>query len=270
GIRPVDMYSEGDLLFVANLFSDSVSVIDSLSGKVTTEIRLDTAETQAERLPLKERGEQLFFDSRLSLEGWMSCHSCHTDGHANGMLNDNFSDDSFGTPKRVLSLLGVTDTGPWAWNGETPTLEKQVRNSVLNTMRGKEIDDQSVSAMVAFMKTLKLPRLMPDPTSDDSIASEIARGKKLFNSRNCVNCHAPPAFTTAKSYDVGLTDANGTKRFNPPSLRGAAFRTRFLHDGRASSVQDVLGRHKHQADENLTEEEVASIEAYLKSLVFSH
>ena len=48
----------------------------------------------------------------------MSCHSCHTDGHTNGQLNDNLSDfKTFGAPKRVLSLLGKRDTMPLAWNG---------------------------------------------------------------------------------------------------------------------------------------------------------
>ena len=37
----------------------------------------------------------------------MSCHSCHTDGHTSGRLADTLGDDTFGTPKRVLSLLGL-------------------------------------------------------------------------------------------------------------------------------------------------------------------
>ena len=81
-----------------------------------------------------------------------------------------------------------------------------------------------------------------------------------------MNCHAPPFFTTPKSYDVGLDDANGEKHFNPPSLRGAAFRSRFFHDGRATSIGDVLGRHKHQTDEELTEEDIERITVYLMSL----
>ena len=270
GSRPVDvvMASSGTMC-VANQFDDSITVFNSMKMLQAKGSIQDAAATtislgEQSEPTLAQQGEKLFFDGQLSHDGWMSCHSCHTDGHTNGMLNDNFSDDSFGTPKRVLSLLGVAGTGPWAWNGETATLEKQVRNSVLNTMRGKELDGESVEAIVAFMKTLKLPRLKPDHTSHNST---IVRGEKLFDTRGCVNCHAPPTFTTAKSYDVGLKDANGTKRFNPPSLRGAAFRTRFLHDGRADSIRDVLGRHKHQAEERLKKDEIAAIAAYLESLV---
>ena len=57
-------------------------------------------------LSAAERGEDLFYDARLSLQGWLSCHSCHTDGHSSGKLADTFSDTTFGTPKRILSLLG--------------------------------------------------------------------------------------------------------------------------------------------------------------------
>ena len=83
-----------------------------------------------------DRGELLFYDARLSHDRWMSCDSCHTDGHTNGLLNDNQGDGSFDAPKRVLSLLGVGDTAPWAWNGSVDDLEAQVRKSVQTTMHG--------------------------------------------------------------------------------------------------------------------------------------
>ena len=69
-----------------------------------------------------ERGEQLFFSARLSHANWFSCHSCHVDGHTNGGRSDTFGDDTRGAPKRVLSLLGVRETGPWGWNGKKATL----------------------------------------------------------------------------------------------------------------------------------------------------
>jgi YVTN family beta-propeller protein len=113
-------------LFVADTFSDSVSVIEPKSPKRATQISLGPQP----KLSPPQSGEMLFYDSRLSHDGWMSCHSCHTDGHSNGQLNDNLSDGSFGESKRVLSLLGVSETGPWAWNGQVKTLEEQVTSSI--------------------------------------------------------------------------------------------------------------------------------------------
>ena len=99
-------------------------------------------------------GELLFHSARLSHDGWMSCHSCHTDGHTNGLLNDNLGDNSFDAPKRVLSLLGVADTAPWGWNGGMHDLAEQVRKSVRTTMRGPELSDEQTAALVAYLRTL--------------------------------------------------------------------------------------------------------------------
>src|SRR5690606_13584608 len=78
----------------------------------------------------EERGEALFYDGRLSMDGWMSCNSCHTDGHTTGLRNDNLGDDTFGAPKRILSLLGARNTEPYAWNGNSWSLALQMQKSV--------------------------------------------------------------------------------------------------------------------------------------------
>src|SRR5581483_1844522 len=95
--------------YVANMFSDSISIVDLQAVRLAGGIPLAAA---TPKLTSLARGEMLFFDASLSFESWFSCHSCHSDGHSNGRLNDNLSDGSFGTPKRVLSLLGAKDTGP--------------------------------------------------------------------------------------------------------------------------------------------------------------
>src|SRR5262249_25769365 len=113
GKRPIAVVisPDGRVAYVANQFSDSISVVDLSKAKLAAEIALGP---QPELLA-NDRGEMLFYDARLSHDGWMSCNSCHTDGHTNGLLVDTLGDGSFGTPKRVLSLLGVRDTAPYAW-----------------------------------------------------------------------------------------------------------------------------------------------------------
>ena len=53
-------------------------------------------------------------------------------------------------------------------------------------------------------------------------------------------CHAPPTFTAEGRYDVGLDDAVGNRRFNPPLLQGVGLREPYLHDGRAATLEDVF------------------------------
>src|SRR5207248_10565931 len=127
-----------------------ISVVDLRIPKVVAEVSLGASAV----LQAHERGEMLFFDARLSFDAWYSCHSCHSDGHSNGRLNDNFTDGSFGTPKRVLSLLGVKDTGPLAWNGKMADLEAQVRTSVTSTMQGPAPSVEQVRDLTAFLRTL--------------------------------------------------------------------------------------------------------------------
>jgi YVTN family beta-propeller protein len=261
GTRPMDLAAaKNGRLYVANMFADSISVIDA-TRKVATSISLG----EQPELTAAQQGEILFFDGRLSHDGWMSCHSCHTEGHSNERLNDNFSDGTFGTPKRVLSLLGVAETSPWAWNGETKSLEQQVKNSIEITMRGDAIDDDQVDAIVDFMHTLTIPQVTNSQPTEKIVAS-LARGKQLFESSGCITCHAPPVYTTPKSYDVGLVDAEGLKHFNPPSLRAVAHRANFFHDGRADSLHKVFTKYKHQVGEGLDAEQVESLTLFLNSL----
>jgi YVTN family beta-propeller protein len=261
GRGPIDVVASGNgRLFVACRFSDSISVIDIASARQIGSVPLGL---QREMSP-QERGEMLFYDSRLSHDGWMSCHSCHTDGHTSGQLNDNLSDGSFGAPKRVLSLLGAGDTGPWAWNGQLTSLEEQVQNSVTKTMQGAAPDEKDVAALVAYVKSLPPP---PPPTLTDAAElSRIDRGRELFHALNCQRCHTPPTYTSPLAYDVGLHDEAGNNRFNPPSLRGAAQRDVFFHDARATSLADIIIEHKHQLKRELTPAEADSLLQFLRSL----
>src|SRR5262249_46689393 len=78
----------GRRAYVANTFADSVSVVDLSGGKVEAEVALGP---KPEPGP-SDVGEQLFYDARLTHDAWFSCHSCHTDGHTNGLLSDTLGD----------------------------------------------------------------------------------------------------------------------------------------------------------------------------------
>ncbi len=264
GKRPTAIAVTGDAkrAFVANTFSDTISVVDLKERETSGEIALGPAY----KLSLAERGEQLFFDASLSHDSWMSCNSCHTDGHTNGLLNDNFSDASFGAPKRVMSLLGRAQTAPFAWNGSAKDLDTQIRNSISQTMQSDhDPKDGEVAAIAAYLETLQ-----PPPSIDEARGQQnpdaIARGRELFTSLKCSNCHAPPTYTTPKTYQVNLSDKLGNDRFNPPTLLGVGQRGPYFHDGRAKALADVLRTFGHQLDHELEDQELADLLAFLRSL----
>ncbi|MFT5527881.1 MAG: YVTN family beta-propeller protein [Pirellulaceae bacterium] len=264
GRRPVDAVIDDkqSLAYVANMFSESVSVVDLKTRHVRQHISLGATRY----LTLAEKGELLFHDGRLSHDSWMSCNSCHPNGHTNGMLNDNFSDGSFGAPKRILSLLGKAGTEPLAWSATTDSFEIQVRNSILKTMQGdRQPTNEEVLALTAFVKSLPAPpsvnalREAADPDS-------IERGREIFKQRRCSSCHTEPFYTSPRTYAVGLEDELGVAKFNPPSLRGLSQRRLYFHDNRAASLEDVFVVHKHRMNEPIADEKLRDLLAFLRSL----
>jgi cytochrome c peroxidase len=244
-------------VYVADSLDDTISVIEVESGRLLRTIALGP---RPELTP-PDRGERFFSDATLSHHGWMSCQSCHTDGHTDGQLADTLGDGSYGAPKLVPTLLGVGDTGPWAWNGSFDRLEEQVRQSIETTMRGASSPGGPVADLVAYLRTLK-----PPPGQAVAEDAHVERGREVFRDRGCVTCHVAPSYTSPGTYDVELVDEAGHRKFNPPSLRGIFRRDRFLHDGRAESLPDVFRRHHHPRSASMTASEIDDLVHFLKTL----
>ena len=257
GQRPTDLVSSSEgQLYVANMLADSISVIDIRGRTLLTEISLGPQP----QLTDADRGELLFYDATLSMQGWMSCHSCHSDGHTNGKVADTLGDGNYGAPKRVPSLFGVSDSGPWSWNGSMPALRDQIRKSLHTTLRASRVSEEQVHNLESFLQTLKPPTLPPagDPAS-------VSKGQQIFHQYRCHRCHAPPTYTSKANRDVGLSDEAGNHRFNTPSLRGVRHRPSFFHDGRARLLQDVFDRHRHPGLE-IPPQEIRYLMAFLSTL----
>ncbi|MBL62557.1 MAG: cytochrome C peroxidase [Opitutae bacterium] len=253
-------------VYFADLFGDAIRVIDVEKGTFSGSLSLGPTPKPG----LVQMGEALFHNSRLSLDGWYSCNSCHTSGHTSGMLNDNFDDFSFGTPKRIPSLLGTAETGPWTWNGLQGSLTLQVRQSLATTLLNGErkhghathLDQE---ALVSYLFTLPLPPPLSEARMEPP-NDLVTKGKLLFSKLGCNECHRQPLLTSPDEYDVGLHDEAGVKEFNPPSLHGVSQRDRFFHDGSARSFTEVLDRFGHPDGGNLTRKQLDQLIAYLRTL----
>jgi YVTN family beta-propeller protein len=263
GRRPTAVVPSPDGLwaYVADSLDDTISVVEIATGLRPATISLGPRP----ELTAADRGERLFSSAKLSHDGWMSCHSCHTDGHSNSLLSDTLGDGSYGAPKRVPSLLGVAATGPWTWTGSIPRLEDQIRKSIDTTMHGVKPTDENVSDLAAYLNSLAPPsaEVMGIASGD---ASAIGRGREVFESRKCASCHVPPKYTSLERYDVGLHDEAGNREFNPPSLRAVSRRDSLLHDGRAGSLEDVFQNERHPRGLALTTREIADLVAFLRTL----
>ncbi len=263
GRRPSAVVSSPDglLAYVADSLDDTISLIEIATGLRSATIALGPRPEPT----AADRGERLFSSAKLSHDGWMSCHSCHTDGHTNSLLSDTLGDGSYGAPKRVPSLLGVAATGPWTWTGSIARLEDQIRKSITTTMHGAKPSDEQVSDLAAYLGSLAPPS--PEAPGIAAVdAPAVARGREVFASRKCASCHVPPEYTSPERFDVGLHDEMGNREFNPPSLRGVSRRDTLLHDGRAASLEEVFQKERHPRGLSLTIREIADLVTFLRAL----
>jgi YVTN family beta-propeller protein len=263
GRRPsaVTPSPDGSVVYVCDRLSDTVSVVEIKSGVRAATISLGSAPEPT----AASRGERLFYSAKLSHDGWMSCHSCHTDGHTNNLVSDTLGDGSYGAPKRVPTLLGVAATGPWTWTASMTRLEDQVKKSIATTMHGTKLASSQIAELTAYLATLSPPS-QRETQAETNRPERVLRGRAVFEDRKCGACHVAPEYTSPDRFDVGLRDEVGNHEFNPPSLRGAGIRDSFLHDGRARSLEEVFAKEKHPRGLLLEAKEITDLVSFLKTL----
>lgn len=183
-----------------------------------------------------ELGKKLFFDTRLSKTGMMSCETCHlpdkgwTDGKA---ISTRF-DGSMNT-RHTPTLLNVGYYKQWYWDGRAATLEGQVTAAwrgqmggdpdamamTLNGIEGYKNEFQKVfngpatganiaQALAAFVRTLKSENAPWDKYQQGdkaAVSEDVIKGFAVFSDSdkaNCTLCHLPPLFTDTLFHNVGV------------------------------------------------------------------
>lgn len=270
GGRPMGVAMSADqrTAFVANYSKNSVQEVDIQARAVVREIALG----EAPPATLARRGMEIFYDGQRSLDQWYSCHTCHYNGGVSSKAMDTFNDGSAMTMKTVPPLYNLRHTGPWTWHGWQTDLRDAMSKSFTTTMQGQPINDEDSAAVLAYFDSLRAaPNSFRRP--DGGLTEAAQRGEQLFRSSKaaCATCHSGDYFTDGKVHDVGLGAKEDRYRgFNTPSLLNVYRKVRFLHDGRAKTLDDVLtGDHapeKVAGEGPLTAEERADLIAYLKSL----
>jgi len=129
-------------------------------------------------------------------------------------------------------------------------------------MGGTNLADEDADDIEDFVDTI---RPVDTETSGQDDA-RIARGRELFESPEvaCSTCHSGPEYTDNLSHDMfGLTAVN------TPSLIGIDATAPYLHDGRASSLYELLPLSRGGAmgdTGGLSGDDLAALEAFLRTL----
>ena len=256
--RVVNPATDGDYKFPAKQFTSFEPRIVPLSS--------------APVLNAVRRGEILFHDGEASSESWHSCATCHPDARVDGM-NWDLLNDGTGNHKSTKSMVLAHKTPPCMALGVRANAEAAVAAGFVHIhfMPRQQSDYNDVDEYLKALVPVPGPAIQPDGTLSES----AKRGKRLFHSpkTGCASCHSGPYLTDLKMHDVGTEAHNdfGESEFDTPSLIEIHRTGPYLHDGRYTTLEDLLfkGLHgdlKGERLNQLTDQEKADLINYLLSL----
>lgn len=241
GKGPRGLVTVGGRIYAAQYFSDAVAVVDPLRENAPVG---SIALGPAPQLTLERRGELLFNDATICYQRWQSCASCHPDGRADALTWDLLNDGT-GSTKNTKSMLLAHRTPPAMSEGVRQTAEEAVRSGISHILFSDRPEDEP-AAIDAYLKSL---RPVPSPRLVDGRLSPAAeRGRKLFfgERANCARCHPAPLYTDLREHNVGSRGYyEHVTRFDTPTLLEVWRTAPYLHDGRYTTVRELLLEGKH-------------------------
>jgi YVTN family beta-propeller protein len=233
-------------------------------------------------------GKQIFYDAadtRVSLESYMACASCHNDGGQDGRVWD-FGQFSEGF-RNTIGLQGRGQGhGPVHWTAnfdEIHDFEIQIRNFGGGSGLMSDPDfaatadpfgapkaglSADLDALAAYVGSLTTAGDSPHRQSDGSLTPEAVTGKQVFMDAGCGNCHVGAAFTDSMfgvKHDVGTSKpiSGPHTAFDTPTLRGLWMTDPYLHDGSAATLADAIAAHTAVS---VDAGDVAPLVAYLEQI----
>lgn len=173
--------------------------------------------------------------------------------------------------------------------GDSAITEERMQNALAQYMRGMVSVNSKWDTAYAQVYDPSLPDKGLD-TPAPGLTEQEDRGRHLFmafpskGGLACAACHVPPSFAlTATSGGNGL-DAGETTVFKSASLKNVAKSATFMHDGRFSTLEEVVDHYATGVKDgpaldkrlrgpdglprvrNITPEDKAALVAFLKTL----
>jgi cytochrome c peroxidase len=174
--------------------------------------------------------------------------------------------DGKGNPKNTKSLLLAHRTPPAMASGVHPTAEAAVRSGIKHILMSErpEADAAAIDAWLRSLAPLPSPFLVRGRLSP---AAE--RGQRLFQSDRvaCAKCHPAPLYTDLKAHDVGSRgESDERSAFDTPTLVEVWRTSPYLHDGRYTTIEQLLTEGKHGLSRKLRADELADLVQFVLSL----
>lgn len=130
GANPHGILIQGEQAYVSNALDGTLSVIDLDTYAVTNTIAITEIALSAELL----RGKVLFNSaaSPIMSDGAVSCATCHFDGGCDQRTWINFRSG----PRNTLALGGAADLPPYNWAGEMAEIQDTIEDHIRMVMLG--------------------------------------------------------------------------------------------------------------------------------------
>ena len=262
GLSPRAIACAAEGMAVCSYFSPYIEIIRDYE-RATTTISLGKESTP----DAVRRGELAFCDASICYQSWQTCASCHPDARIDG-LNWDQQNDGMGNPKNTKSLLFSHVTPPSMITGIRRNAELAVRNGILHTLQTVQ-PEQVAADMDAYLISL-------EPDESPYLAEYRAndpqeKGKALFESAGCLQCHNGKYFTDKKKYKVGTgTGDESETEFDTPTLREIWRTAPYLYNGQAKTIRETLVDYnktdQHGVTQNLSEEDLQALILYVLTL----
>jgi YVTN family beta-propeller protein len=277
--RGVVITDDGKTAFITNSLDDSLTVID-----------LETLE-EVERIDLggpteittTRYGERLFHNAGITFHRQFSCHTCHPDGHVDGLTYDIEPDGIGVSPVDNRTLRGILDTAPFKWEGTNPSLQRQCgpRLAVFFTRIQPFTPDQ-LTAVDRYICTIPRPPNRYRPLGAE-LSDAQRRGKAMFERTRtndgreippedrCITCHFPPLYTDRNVHNVGTKmQYDREEAFDVPHLSNIYDSAPYLHNGIAETLEEIWTRYnphdEHGVTNDMTKDQLNDLIEYLKTL----
>jgi cytochrome c peroxidase len=262
------------------------------------------APAQLEPRPLA-LGEQLFHDTRLSHDNTRSCASCHDTG-TNGASANAQDRGAHGLllPLNTPTVFNAALNFRLNWEGNLRSLEREaeegLRNPAIMASSAEEVivkinadavmvqrfrdayaRPPDVAALLNAIATYERSLLTPGSRFDRWLAGETAAispdelsGYLLFKSLGCISCHQGVNVGGNLFQRHGVFYTLGTPEpelVRVPSLRNVVVTAPYFHDGSAATLNEAVRKMGlAQLDRVLTDQQVGSIVAFLRTLTGVH
>jgi len=270
---------DGKSAFVANSLDDSLTVIDL--GRLAAAGRIDLGGPKV--ISKIRYGERLFNSANITFRRQFACHSCHPDGHVDGLTYDIEADGIGVSPVDNRTLRGILDTAPFKWEGTNPSLSRQcgARLAVFFT-RLAPFNPEQLSAVDNYITTIPRPPNRYHPVGSRFTPAQ-RRGREIFEramtadgrlippENRCVTCHNPPYFTDRRLHDIGTRHTSDRQgKFDTPHLNNIYDSAPYLHNGMAATLEEIWTvfnpEDRHGVTNDLTKDQLNDLIEYLKTL----